>query len=136
MPALKRYRLFISHAWRYHDDYTRFINLLNEAPLFEYANYSVPRDDKFDKMSSTALGEEIKGQIRPVQSVIILAGLYVSYSDWIQYEIDYAKQMQKPIIAVMPWGSTATPKAVSQAANIIVGWNTSSFVSAIRDYSI
>ncbi|WP_071889767.1 TIR domain-containing protein [Hymenobacter sp. PAMC 26628] len=136
MPALKRYRLFISHAWRYHDDYVRFINLLDEAPLFEYANYSVPRDDKFDKMSSTALGEEIMGQIRPVQCVIILGGLYVSYSDWIQYEIDYAKQMQKPIIAVMPWGSTVTPKAVTQAANIIVGWNTNSFVSAIRDYSI
>jgi hypothetical protein len=112
------------------------MNLLDNAALFEFANYSVPHDDKFGRMSHAALEEEIRGQIRPVQSVIILGGLYVSYSPWIQFEIDYAKQMQKPIIGVMPWGSQVTPKAVTQAANIIVGWNTSSIVSAIREYSI
>lgn len=136
MPELHRYRLFISHAWRYHDDYDRIVDLLDNASNFIYANYSVPRDDKFDRMSTSELKDELRDQIRPTECVLILAGLYVSYSEWIQFEIDFAKQGMKPIVGVQPWGSSRTPSAVSQAANIIVGWNTSSIVQAIRDYSI
>lgn len=136
MPQLHRYRLFISHAWRYHDDYDRIVRFLNGAPNFIYANYSVPGDKKFDDMSVAALKDELRGQIRPVESVLILGGLYVSYSSWIQFEIDFAKELQKPIIGIRPWGVQRMPQAVTQAANIIVGWNTSSIVAAIRQYSI
>ena len=87
-------------------------------------------------MSTSKLRDELRGQIRPVQSVLILGGLYVSYSEWIQFEIDFAKELQKPIIGVQPWGAQRMPTAVTQAANTIVGWNTSSIVSAIREYSI
>jgi hypothetical protein len=110
--------------------------MLDESSNFIYSNYSVPRDKSFDNMSNVALRDELRDQIRPVESVIVLGGLYVSYSEWIQFEIDFAKQLQKPIIGIRPWGSQRMPQAVSQAANIIVGWNTSSIVSAIREYSI
>jgi len=110
--------------------------MLDEAPRFIYSNYSVPRDDKFDKMSTSELKDELKGQIRPVESVLILGGIYVSYSSWIQFEIDYAKELRKPIIGIRPWGAERMPQAVTQAANIIVGWNTASIVQAIRDYSL
>ena len=136
MPALHRYRIFISHAWRYHDAYDRIVKLLDNALNFEYSNYSVPVDKKFDEMTTTELKEELRQQIRPVETIIILAGIYVSYSSWIQFEIDYAKSLVKPIIGIQPWGSTRTPAAVADAANIIVGWNTSTIIQAIRDYSI
>ncbi len=31
MASIKSYGLFISHAWRYHDDYDRLGKLLNAA---------------------------------------------------------------------------------------------------------
>lgn len=136
MPELHRYRLFISHAWHRHEGYDRMIQFLNAAPNFIYSNYSVPVDKAFDKMTNSQLEEQIKQQIRPVESVIILGGIYVSYSKWIQFEIDYAKSLMKPIIGVQPWGSQRMPLAVQNAANTIVGWNTSSIVKAIREYSI
>ncbi|MEQ6121012.1 TIR domain-containing protein [Reichenbachiella sp. MALMAid0571] len=136
MPELHRYRLFISHAWHRHEGYDRMIQFLNDAPNFIYSNYSVPIDKAFDKMSTSQLEDQIKQQIRPVECVIILGGVYVSYSSWIQFEIDFAKSLRKPIIGVQPWGSQRMPLAVQNAANIIVGWNTSSIVKAIRDYSI
>lgn len=43
MPLLKTRKLFISHSWSHSDDYTGLIALLNGAPHFSYANYSVPR---------------------------------------------------------------------------------------------
>jgi len=109
---------------------------MDDAPNFIYSNYSVPNDKAFDDMSNAQLEEQIKKQIRPVESVIILGGLYVSYSKWIQFEIDYAKSLMKPIIGIQPWGAQRMPSAVQNAANIIVGWNSSSIVQSVRDYSI
>ena len=136
MPQLHRYRIFISHAWRYHEGYDRLISFIDQAPNFIYANYSVPVAKRFDEMSKSELQEELRQQIRPVETVIILGGIYVSYSEWIQFEIDFAKSLMKPIIGIRPWGAQRMPQAVSDAANIIVGWNTQSIVNAIREYSI
>lgn len=61
--------------------------------------------------------------------------MYVAHSDWIQFEIDYAKLLNKPIVGVQPWGSERMPSAVTYAADTIVGWNTESIVQAIRNYS-
>ena len=35
MPELKTYKLFISHAWAYGDEYDRIISILNQAPRFQ-----------------------------------------------------------------------------------------------------
>ena len=133
MPSLHRYRLFISHAWQYNNAYNRMIEYLDDSNNFIYSNYSVPVDKAFDKMNKAQLEEQIHQQIRPVEVVIILAGMYVSYSDWIQFEIDFAVSLSKPILGIRPWASQNTPKAVTDAADIIVGWNTPTIVSAIRD---
>jgi len=135
MPELHRYRLFISHAWHRHEAYDRMLRFLNEAPYFIYSNYSVPSDRAFDHMSTSQLEEQIRQQIRPVSCVIILGGLYVSYSKWIQFEIDFAKSLGKPIIGVKPWGAERMPMPVQYAANTIVGWNESSIIGAIRKFS-
>lgn len=135
MPELHRYPLFISHAWHRHEGYDRLLSFLDDAPNFIYSNYSVPSDRAFENMAAYQLEEQIKQQIRPVSTVIILGGLYVSYSKWIQFEIDFAKSLSKPIIGIQPWGSQRMPMAVQYAANTVVGWNTSSIVRAIRDFS-
>ncbi len=132
MPALHTYRLFISHAWKYNEDYYKLLNFLNEASNFKYANYSVPEHDPVDASNNNKLAEELRQQIRPVEIVIILGGMYVAYSDWIQFEIDYAKDLGKPILGVKPRGAQVMPRAVQEAADEIVGWNTSTIVSAIR----
>jgi len=132
MPQLHRYRLFISHAWKYNDDYYRLIQYLDAAPNFLYANYSVPEHDPIDAGNNKKLAEELRQQIRPVEVVIILGGMYVAYSDWIQFEIDFAKHLNKPILGVKPWGAARMPQAVQNAADEIVGWNTPTIVNAIR----
>lgn len=69
--------------------------------------------------------------------MLILAGVYSSYSKWINKEIDIAKNVyNKPIIAVQPWGAERTSKNVKDNADKIVNWNSSSIVDAIREYSI
>jgi hypothetical protein len=47
--------------------------------------------------------------------------MYVNYRHWIQKEIDIAKKLSKPIIAVKPWENTKIPVEVQICADEIVG---------------
>lgn len=127
-------RLFISHAWKYGEDYNRMVELLDNYPYFNWTNYSVPEHDPI--ATGVSLTEALKNQIRPVNAVIIIAGMYAAYSSWIEFEVNFAKLINKPIIVVKPWGQERIPQYLQDNATTIVGWNTSSIVTAIRTYSI
>ena len=128
------YRLFISHAWQYSSDYYNMERLLNDYPYFNWVNYSVPKHDSFP--AGTNLSEALKNQIRPVNAVIIIAGMYAVYREWVEFEVKFAKSIRKPIIVVRPWGLERFTQYLQVIATIVVGWNASSIVTAVREYSI
>lgn len=131
------YNLFISHSWTYGDAYEKLIGLLDKAEYFSYKNYSVPKNDPIHNAQNQAeLYEAIKRQIAASQVVLILAGVYATYSKWIDKEIKIARNeffSSKPIIAIQPWGAERTSQKVKENADTIVAWNTSSIVEAIRE---
>ena len=131
------YNLFISHSWSYSDAYNKLTSLLDNANCFTYKNYSVPKDDPIHNANNDKeLYEAIKQQIRYASVVIILAGVYSSYSKWIDKEIKIAEELGKQILAIEPWASDKTSLKVKNAAEKIVKWNTDSIIRAIRDLSI
>lgn len=140
MPLLKTYDLFISHAWKYNEQYYKVVEMLNSAPLFNYRNYSVPKHDPLidpnTDVGKRQLTTLLDKQVRPVNCVLIIAGMYVAHRYWLQTEIDLAQKYSKPIIGIKPWGQERVPLEVQNAADTIVGWNTESIVKAIRTYSI
>jgi len=58
--------------------------------------------------------------------------MYVAHRQWIQSEIEAAKDFRKPVIAIEPRGSELFPKALADTADERVGWNSYSIVTAIR----
>ena len=129
------YNLFISHSWTYSDSYEGLVNLLDNASYFSYNNYSVPKDDPIhDADSDAELRKAIENKIKLTSCVLILAGVYSTYSKWIKIEIEIAKKLNKRIIAIEPWGSERTSAIVKNNADAIVRWNTDSIVRAIRGY--
>lgn len=133
------YNLFISHSWSYSDEYEKIIRMLDSAPYFSYRDYSAPKDDPlriYSRYYNSELRNKIANQMRTCHVVLILAGVYASYSDSIDMEIEIAKSLNKPIIAIERWGSERTSLKVKQNADRVVGWNTSSIVDAIRELSI
>lgn len=79
---------------------------------------------------------KLRNRISLCSCVIILSGMYVSYSEWIDYEIDTAISLGKPIIGVKPRGQERIPSKVSNNADVMVGWNSSSVVQAVRNYAL
>ena len=129
------YTLFISHSWTYSDAYDKLVRMLNNASNFSYKDYSVPKNDPIHNASNVAqLKAAIRNQMQHASCVLILAGVYSTYSKWINIEIELAREMDKTIIAIEPRGAQRTSLVVKQAADKVVGWNTNSIVSAIRGW--
>ena len=136
---MRTHHLFISHSWTYSNEYQKLVALLNNRPYFRFKDYSVPRDDPIHNApTSKALREAIRRQMAPSGVVLILAGVYATYSKWIDEEIALAKKgfaEPKPIVAIRPRGSLKTSATVKDAADHVVSWNKNSIVAAIRDVS-
>ena len=134
---MKTHHLFISHSWSYSDAYDGLISLLRDRSYFNFSDYSVPRDDPIHGAGSDSeLRAAIQRKMAPCGAVLILAGVYATYSKWINIEIDLAKHAfayPKPIIAIRPWASKRVSTVVTEAATRIVGWNTESVVGAIKE---
>ena len=131
------YNLFVSHSWTYGDTYEEMIKMLDGKDYFSYQNFSVPQNDPVHTNGTDKqLYEAIKNKIQLPHVIVIMAGVYSTYSKWINKEIDIAQNafsIATPILAVEPWGSEKTSKTVKDAADKIVGWNTDSIVAGIRE---
>ncbi|MFM6222393.1 MAG: TIR domain-containing protein [Aphanizomenon sp.] len=130
---IKQYRLFISHSWTYSDAYEKLINILDSQNL-SYYDHSVPKSDPIHTNGTDKdLYEAIKNKIAGTSCVLILAGVYSTYSKWIYKEIEISKAFGKPIIAIEPWGAEKTSTIVKNNADIIVKWQGASIVKAIKE---
>lgn len=140
MPALRNYDIFISHAWKYNDEYYRLESLLAEAPNFQYRNFSVPKHDPLIDPGTTVgqrkLEDLLDRQIRPSQCVLVIAGMYAAHRFWMDKEIGFAQSYDKPIIGVIPWGQERVPESVQAAAIEMVGWNTNSIINSVRRHAL
>lgn len=68
-----------------------------------------------------------------------MAGKYATFSKWIDKEINISLeefQSAKPILGIKPWASEQVSSIVSENCDELVGWNTVSIISAIRELSI
>ena len=133
---LRDYHVFVSHSWKYKDEYYRFMNLIKDANYLKISNFSVPEHDRLDTRTDKELYEALERQIKSASIVVILAGMYVNHSTWIDKEIEIAKRYNKPIIGVKPLGNVLVPNKVFLASKEVVGWSTSSIVDAIRRYAL
>ena len=136
MSNLKDYHIMISHSWDYNSDYETVKRWLDDAKNFTWTNYSVPLSKPLDIKSKRELRDKLHTRISLCSSIIILSGMYVSYSEWIDYEIDTAVELGKPIIGVKPRGQERIPTKVNNNAYVMVGWTSASVVQAVRDYSL
>ena len=135
---MNTYNLFISHSWSYGKHYDTLVSHLDNRGYFRYKNYSVPQDSPIHNANNDReLYDAIKRQIAPSSVVLILAGVYSTYSKWIDKEIQIAKNeftTPKRIIAIEPFGSERTSAFVKRHADIVVKMQTEKIIEAIRKF--
>ena len=118
------YNIFISQLKDDDEEYNRFIGKLEASHDFQWKNHSI--SDETDK-------QQLNEQMKDVDVVIILSGMYSKNKDLIQEEIDLASKLGKPIVIIRPYGMENVPGRIEDAASEVVGWNTSCIVDSIRE---
>jgi hypothetical protein len=131
MPRLRRYRIFVSHAWRY-DEYEKLKDALDSERNFCYSDYSVPSWNSLAVKGARQLGDALRRQIRPCHMVLVFGGMEINFRTVIQFEINVAQELGKPILVILPRGSLRAPKVLMDVAADVVGWNRNSIVTSIR----
>lgn len=131
----KDYKVFISHSWQYSNDLMSLRRLLNERGYFNVSFEEVPKDEPIDSLNATYIKMRLSQKIDNSDIVIGLAGIYASYSYWMEWELSKAKSLGKTIIGVIPWGQERISTTVSSKSIVDVRWNTESIVNAIRQHA-
>lgn len=125
--------IFISHRWKYSDDY---YNLTAKLKLYnlDYLNYSVPEHDPLDRARIAKIKEELGNQVKQCNYFLIFANMAIANSSWIEHEIKVAQEYNKPILAVKPFGYTGNIPIIIQNADTEggpVGFNTPAIIRKI-----
>ncbi|UHQ99290.1 TIR domain-containing protein (plasmid) [Natrinema zhouii] len=128
------YRVFVSHSWKYSEQRERIEKFLDDENQLNWQNFSVPEDDPMEFEDTNDLRQQLYQQVGQTNVVVVVAGMYVSHSEWIEEEIEIADHFEKPIIGVRPNGNERLPAVVTEAADEIVGWRQQSIVDAIAKH--
>jgi Thoeris protein ThsB, TIR-like domain len=137
MTTDRMYDLFISHAWRYHNDWTRLTDILDRAPGVKWRNFSLPwHDPALDPNSPLGgklIRDSLETQIIPVHGVILLAGVYAikSARRWLDLEVEIARKYNKPIIGIPAIGASAVPEEVRSLSNASAIWDAGALIATL-----
>ena len=125
-------RVFVTHAFSESDDYLRLFEFLEGVDSFYYLNVSLP-----EEAPKTGGMQEIKDiliqQIKEAEAVFVLASLFETQPDLVNFMMDGANAAGKPIIVLRPFGGvTETPKELIVRANEHIKWNAREMVDSLK----
>lgn len=123
------YDIFISHSWRYHDDWIKMGELFDQAEDIHWRNFSVPWHDPAMNPNSEVGGNFIRNwlesQIIPVHGFILLNSVYEQKSSrkWVEMEVEMARKHQKPIVSVPTFGEETVSPEVREMSDNVASWD-------------
>ena len=125
----KLYDIFISHAWRYHDDWIRMGELFDQCSGIRWRNFSVPWHDPAMNPNTEVGGKFIRdwleSQIIPVYGFILLNSVFEVKSSrkWVQLEVEMARKHNIPIVAVPTYGEKEVLAEVRDLSDQVSSWD-------------
>jgi hypothetical protein len=123
-------RLFVSHVFEASDDYYRVFEYLESSHNFYYRNCSDPERKPGDR---EAMKEELRRQIALAEVVIVPSGQYQSNREWIDFQLNCAKGLDKPVVVLETFGvKEKIPVQLEALGDEIIEWNERSIADAIR----
>lgn len=131
----KTHHIFISHSWQNSNALEGLRRLLNDRGYFNVEFEEVSKDEPINSTNAYYIKRRLAEKIGNSNVVIGLAGIYASHSDWMEWELDKAIELDIPIIGVIPRGQERISTTVSSRSVVDVYWNTESIVDAIRTYA-
>lgn len=124
-------KIFVAHAFESNEDYLRVFEYLESSHNFFYLNCSSP--DYRGAPDPEKMREELRRQITLSEVVVIPSSLFGKFRDWINFEVNCAKGLDKPVIVLEAFGvKEKLPVQLEALGDEIIDWNERTLVDAIR----
>jgi len=140
IPSKISYDLFISHAWRFHDTWTKMVELLDAQDRISWRNFSVPwYDPAMDPNTPEGarhVHQNLEQQVKPANVMLLLIDVYSvkSARKWVDMEIGFANRHGVPIITVGNLDDIpAEAVEVAKFGDANVAWDSDSIVAKIAE---
>jgi hypothetical protein len=130
MSEQNPFRLFVSHVWEPDEEYHRVFEYLESARNFFYSNCGDP--EKSPGPDKEARRAVLRREIEQAEVVIFLSRLFGTHPVLLEYQLNAALAMNKPIIALAPFGGEGIPEPLAGKADEIAEWDSRSIEDAIR----
>lgn len=124
-------KIFVVHLFGEHPDYLRVFEYLESRPNFYYQNCSNPAARPAG--GGEAMQEELRRQITPAEIVILPVTMFAANPVLVTFQVDCAKNLKKPVLAVKAFGDTVViKKSLLDKADDIVDWNDRTISEAVK----
>lgn len=126
---MKPLDIFVSHSWRYHDDWVRLSSFIDSYKKYNLRNLSLPWHDPAIEINKGSGRQIVCGwiekQILPCHIFILLSSVCEMKSSefWIKYSLDFAKKNKKHIIGLPNFESGQFNEYVRNEANELFDWS-------------
>ena len=94
--------IFISHAWRFHDEWKILVNIIDQIEEIEWRNFSTPWHDPAlkptNKLGLQSITNTLKTQIIPCDLCFFISDLYLINSNlkWLKIAENFANEFKIP----------------------------------------
>lgn len=113
-------RIFISHSWEKGTyDYNLFMKKLRNDKVDVY-NHSIPMNNSFDENRRKELENIFRNQMVYCSKVFVLASKGLKANSYVRTEMRIARELNKEIIAVKPYGQKGVPDFVRRNSDRII----------------
>ncbi len=125
-------KVFVAHVFAEYPEYLRVFEYLESRPNFYYHNCSNPAAQPASS-DSEALKEELRRQIGLAEILILPVNLFGTNPVLVTFQVDAAKGLKKPVLAIKSFGETvAIKKSLLDKADDVVDWNDRTIAEAIK----
>lgn len=130
--------IFISHSWRYDQEWTDMVALLDEAFGLNWRNWSLPWHDpglnRFSPSGHALLEETLEGQLSQCSAALILADVCRAERgpQWLRIQIDLAKKHGCPLLGVGAQKDGTFPAEFRGDMDAVVPWSKDAIVPHLK----
>jgi hypothetical protein len=104
--SVKNYTVFVSHSWDYDKQLKNMKSLIEKKDTITIEYSEVTVDKPINSEDTAYIRSVLKNKIINSDVFLVMAGMYTSYSDWMQWEIDTAKKMEFLSLQLNPEGQS------------------------------
>lgn len=129
--------IFISHRHEDDDGLKELKRLAGEHGI-ACRDYSIRSDNPNNAHNEEYIKYQILApRIRQSGCLVVYISEQTRTSEWVDWEIDYARKLGKRIVGVWAWGERdcQIPEALDRHRDALVGWKGESIVDAITGAS-